>query len=180
MTTPDQLFDEAVRYEGRGKRLPDDASQRLIQLLPKTKQLIDRNIASFRQNVPAIRPLPQIIFDYIDSPEPDACAILYNNQYFIALSYGLLLNLKFMFNYLLSVRDVLPYLGDIVNELSGLRKIPFSLNYDTNVASIQAYGLTIDDFVPKDPVRKDVADLMLFISVYFKARTNLDTFKRSS
>ena len=167
MKPESQLFDDAVRAVGVGRRLPDTAIQRSHELLPNTKRTADRWVHQVRKALTPQQSLPLVIVDFLDSPVAGAYAILHDGNYFIALTYGMVFNVNYMVNRLFCYRNVLPTIGNTANEHETFPSIPFSVDYDTNITSVNSLGLSMHEIRPRDPVRQEVADLLSFISRRF-------------
>ena len=170
MQADSELFSEAVRAKNLGDRLPDISPVRLNTLFQQQKELVDRHIDAFRRSwQPAwnLPKLPRVVVDYVDSPSAEAYAFKYNDSYIIAVYYGLILVLEFMFDSLLSNRQFLPEIGSPQAERDDLPVIPIMPSYDAIASGLSTHGLNRSDFIPKGEERRGVANFLTVVSIHF-------------
>src|SRR4051812_10670539 len=115
MQPESELFDEAVRSEGLGRRLPDGARLRSLPIFTEYKAFAQQRIEGFRGGGKTLKPFPRVLLDYIDSPEVGAWALPYESMYVIAVNYGTILLSHFLSNRLLCSREVFPEIGNVAS-----------------------------------------------------------------
>jgi hypothetical protein len=72
-----------------------------------------------------------------------------------------------MFNSLLARREFLSTFGDVNAERDDLPVIPITINYDHIITSLDTYGLTPADFVPRTQERRHVAQFLAHAALRF-------------
>lgn len=167
MTKSIKLFDEAVRVNKLGTRLPDDAPERSNGALQVIKEFEDRQIEGFRRSNLCTKPLPRVLVDYVDNPLIGGWAFFHRDSYVLAITTGALSTLRFLCNRLLACPHVFPTVGDAKTEAHDLPVIPLTVNFRDLVGHIEKEGYGWEIFIPKDPVRRNFADFMIFNATLF-------------
>ena len=170
MKKESELFSAAVSAMNLGDRLSENSLLRLNPLFSDLISSTDHNIAAFRRSGDPTSKhtrLPVVIVDYVDSPLAGACAFKYNDTYIIAINWGIVLILEFMFNRLLCSPDFFPEIGNSRAESENLPAIPITTNYDDIVRSVHRHGLTLSDFLPRDEERRGVASFLTCTALRF-------------
>jgi hypothetical protein len=170
MDADKNLFDQAVQTAGMGPRLADDSPHRLNKLLGLHQHMTNVKIADFRRLWDPTGQHPTqtpIILDYVDSPMAGAWAFKHGNQYCIAITYGMISLLEFMFNSLLARPQFFSDLGNSKAERDDLPVIPITPNFEHVTTSIQTHNLTLADFVPRDIERQAIAGLLTHTAIRF-------------
>ena len=161
------LFDEAVRIRNVGSRLPDNAVERSDGALQLIKEFEDRQIDGFRRSDFAARLLPRVLVDYVDNPGIGGWAFFHQDSYILSVSIGALKTTRFLFNRLMASPDVFPTVGNASKETKNLPVIPLTMSFSDLQARIQKEGYSWKAFVPKDAVRRSIADFMFFNAILF-------------
>jgi hypothetical protein len=167
MHSQDQLFDEAVRSQMLGPRLPDDASEREGIMLKNIVEWSYRNGDAFRQSDTCVKKFPNMIIDLVDSPLVNARVFEYKGNFIIAIFKGSINTINYIFKRLLSDRSFMPEIGDVGSEPEELPVFQPTINYIELEQKIAASGYSIIDFMPRDPIRQEVAGFMAFTAIAF-------------
>ena len=168
--TNQEAFNEAVHKRGGIFDIEkiDTESQFLFYELKDSAQTLINEIreTEYAFDIGTQNKMPEVYFDFIDSPTFNAGAISSNGREFIGVNYGAVLLILDMFNRMLSRNDIFPEIGKPEIEINPA-PIPFVAgNYDIikEFHETDSYSPVV---VPKDPARRDHAALLTNFAVYF-------------
>ena len=85
----------------------------------------------------------------------------------LSVSIGALKTTRYLFNRLMASPDVFPTVGNASKETKNLPVIPLTMSFSDLQAHIQKEGYSWKAFVPKDAVRRSIADFMFFNATLF-------------
>jgi hypothetical protein len=110
------IFHQALSTMG-GRLDMSRLNPRAAALYDQQRSRVQRYIASARALLPK---LPPIYFDFIDCPEVNACAFPFAGKYFIGITGGAAVALRFVFARMLADRRVFPQIGHVNQEVENL------------------------------------------------------------
>ncbi len=166
MASNNEIFDRIVRTQNQS-RLSNDSPVRSNLLFENEKNKIDKIIETFFSTGNPLKEKPRIIFDYIDSPVAAAWAKFYEDTYVIALSYGTICTLEFMFYQLLSCPDFMPDYGDVTKEDANLPKISIADDFDETLSQLKFFDSSVAGFIPKCEERRRLAIFLIEAAILF-------------
>lgn len=153
-------FDEIAKERRLGSRLPETANPAPESFYRGMKEYANGIAEWQRKNIPFRRPLPRIVFDFVDSDFANAFAYSDGNRFFVGVEAGMVPLLIDMFYRLMSEPSVLKEVGDPSREEAGRHVYPIYKRRSHLEAEWAKRRITLADVAPRDPVRKHVAETM--------------------
>ena len=92
---------------------------------------------------------------------------MYNSIFIIALNKGAINTIHYIFRRLLADRAFMPEIGNGENESVTLPVFTLTGDYRDLEDAFHGSGLTVADFMPRDPIRQEVAGFMAFTAIAF-------------
>lgn len=155
-----ELFSEILRERGhQAPRLPDDSEIRERPRLAKSKWLVNEFLRCAWTKNPANR--PRVVMDYTDDDRVEAFtygSLTRPDTFVIVLSSAQIRVLELMFNSLCCQETFWPDVKGAGPDQAGLPVIVYNDSYKNIVSSIKEDEASVEDYIPRNEGRRDLAD----------------------
>jgi hypothetical protein len=155
-----ERFDELLRRDNGGRRLDDSRYPWPTDFFIGLKAFANESADWLRRQFTSDRPVPHVVFEFVDAPELNGVAIADNDRLFMGLNVGGVTLLLDLFYRLLAEPSVLKHIGDAQFEQTGRNIYPLFGSAERLTAELTRRGLVLADIVPRDPLRKLTAEVM--------------------
>jgi len=166
---------EAMSEYQVGRPLPTEAmhGEDLKRLATDVSRKFDAALAKVATNVPLRKPFPRIRLAVCDSLDINAFAFRHIETYYIAITYGLVVQCYIMFGHLLTSPKVLPAIGDPGGEVGIRVSLPYSMSALPALQKILADPSVHRQAFPRCGVRGRFSNALTLLALEFVVRHEL-------